>query len=105
MRDAGRFLHELFYDSDTLFAAWSAAAHQSWAARGMSSVLLDVLFQLAAAAAVAVFFVLNALFIIYFERKLAARMQVRRGPNRVGPLGLLQTRARIRATWAPIPRR
>jgi NADH-quinone oxidoreductase subunit H len=31
------------------------------------------------------------LFGVYLERKLAGRMQNRRGPNRVGPYGLLQT--------------
>src|SRR5215212_4609649 len=29
-------------------------------------------------------------FLTYFERKVAAHMQQRQGPNRTGPLGLLQ---------------
>ncbi len=87
----GRFLYDLFYNTDTLLSGWRTSAEQAWAARGSPVVVLDLLFNLLAAGAVAVFLVLNSLWIIYFERKVAARMQLRRGPNRVGPFGLLQT--------------
>jgi NADH-quinone oxidoreductase subunit H len=42
------------------------------------------------AVAIIVFLLLSVLFAIWFERKVLARMQIRRGPNVHGPFGLVQ---------------
>jgi NADH-quinone oxidoreductase subunit H len=39
------------------------------------------------------FLMVNTLLVIWFERRVIGRMQQRPGPNRAGPLGLLQTLA------------
>jgi NADH-quinone oxidoreductase subunit H len=48
---------------------------------------------LAKAVVIFAFLVVMTLFNIWFERRLMARMQMRIGPNRVGPQGLLQSLA------------
>ena len=42
---------------------------------------------------VTLFVTVNALFLVWLERKVSARIQLRRGPLYVGPMGLLQTLA------------
>lgn len=54
-----------------------------WLAITTECVLIGVVLLLA--------YALLALFYIYFERKVCAAFQCRLGPNRVGPLGLLQS--------------
>lgn len=84
---------DLLYDTGKPLAAFYAWAQAAWAGLGLPAALLDLLLQTAIAGAVSGFIALNALWIIYFDRKAAALMQLRKGPNRVGPLGLLQTLA------------
>ncbi|GAV23664.1 NADH-quinone oxidoreductase subunit NuoH [Carboxydothermus pertinax] len=54
-------------------------------------LVTDVILMLLAVVGVLAFLFLNALFLIYYDRKFGAWVQARLGPNRVGPRGIFQT--------------
>lgn len=66
----------------------------------MSALWGNEVFQVAFWATVKVAIILGTLlglvtYLIYAERKICGHMQARTGPNRVGPLGLVQTIADV----------
>ncbi len=62
---------------------WLTQYMPSWLATTIECVVVGV--------GILLVYALLALFYIYYERKLCAAFQCRLGPNRVGPMGLLQS--------------
>lgn len=73
-------------------AAWLRAAIE---AAGAPALAADAVMMLIKVVAILVYILINALWLVLMERKVAAYIQSRLGPNRVGPGGLLQTAADI----------
>jgi NADH-quinone oxidoreductase subunit H len=58
-----------------------------------SPTLLSILVMSAGGLLISIILAINALVLVYLERKVSAWMQDRLGPMEVGPRGLLQTLA------------
>lgn len=68
---------------------WIHEALAGWLPNSATAV--SIIEMVLIAIAYLIFFAVAGLFLVLMERKVAAWIQLRQGPNRVGPWGLLQT--------------
>nr|MBN1229406.1 NADH-quinone oxidoreductase subunit NuoH [Anaerolineae bacterium] len=71
---------------------WLVSLLSGW---GVGPVLVDIILGVLGSVLIVAYLLTLALFIIWVERKLVARIQDRIGPNRVGPWGLFQNIADV----------
>lgn len=69
--------------------------HQWLVGTGMQPWVADLIGDIIGVLIIVLMVINSAIFLIWLERKVAARLQDRIGPNRAGPYGLLQTLADV----------
>ncbi|EKQ50177.1 NADH-quinone oxidoreductase subunit H, partial [Clostridium sp. Maddingley MBC34-26] len=62
---------------------------------GIPNALVSIIMSIVYFIAIIAFVLLNAMFLIYLERKFCGYLQQRPGPNRFGPGGILQSVADV----------
>ncbi|WP_143327579.1 NADH-quinone oxidoreductase subunit H, partial [Clostridium sp. LS] len=62
---------------------------------GMPNTLVNIIMSLVYFIGIVAFVLLNAMYLIYLERKFCGYLQQRLGPNRFGPRGIFQSVADV----------
>lgn len=80
---------------ENIFTGIAAGLRTYLAGAGVPPLASEFIVMVVKLLAVIIFVSLNVVWLVYMERKVAAYIQCRIGPNRVGPKGLLQTVADV----------